>query len=152
MGTTYTPSNIGTVSKDWVRFMVGDVDGTPRWFLQDEEIVALLGSVAFPDGSINSNEVCAQCAQKIGAMCIQLAQSVTQADLKQTYGDRATLAFSMRDDFRNNAMPAPGSPREQGAIAGPMYEGRDGLPRGYDRLAGIDLCPTHNSPFDYPPY
>lgn len=151
MSTTYNPSNLAGPTMDAVRFRVGDVNGTPQWFLQDEEIESLLGSRLYPDGSVQFDEVCALCAEKIGAMCVQLADSVQQRHLRRIYGHRARLAFQLADRIRNNAMPAPGAPLEQGAVAGPIHRGRDGLPPEYDALLN-DRPDRPRSPFEFEPY
>ena len=149
MSTTYIPANIGGLTKDRVRWRVGDVNGNPQWFLQDEEINALLATQVYPDGSIQFDEVCALCAENIGAQCTQLANSIAQRNLKVVYGDRAKAAFVLADRIRDKAMMWPGGPTEYGALSGQICHG--GLPPQYDQLAGI--CPERiESPFDIPPY
>ena len=148
MSTTYNPANITSVNKDWVRWRVGDTNGSPQWFLQDEEINALLTSVVFPDGSIRANEVLAQCCENIATQCTQLAATVKQKNLSIQFADRGKRYLEMADRFRNEAELPPGSPLDQGAIAGPIHHV---LPHAYDVLTGA--CPdVRREPFSYEPY
>lgn len=129
MAATYDTS--WSTTKDRVRFRVGDVNGSPQWFLQDEEINAALAQYVFPDGTPRFDEVCAICAENIGAQCIQLADSTTVARLKLEFKNRAESAFTLADRIRNLAEPGPGDPANPGAVAARL-DGPD--LRDYERL------------------
>ena len=94
--------------KDKVRSRIGDVSPTPQWFLADETIYAYLGDYSY-------DEACAQCAEAIGAQCIQLATSVSQKDLSLSYQGRSKAAYDLADRIRNSAQPGPGEPVNTGA-------------------------------------
>src|SRR6185437_10258189 len=118
MATNYDPTQPSM--RDRVRFRVGDVSGNPQWFLQDEEIDALLSQYLYSDGSVNFDEICAVCAENIGAQCIQLAETVQQRNLKRVYGQRSAQAFALADRIRNLAQPGPGDPPNPGASVIPL--------------------------------
>ena len=98
--------------RDQVRFRVGDVSSSPQWFLADGSIDALLERLPF-------SEVCAQCAEAIGAVCIQLATITVQRHLRIQYQKRSDAAFQLADRIRNLALPE-GAPTNVGAVSGDM--------------------------------
>lgn len=100
--------------RDQVRFRVGDVSPSPQWFLADASIDAMLSNLPF-------DEVCAQCAEAIGAVCIQLATITVQRHLKIQYQKRSDAAFQLADRIRNLALSTTSAPNF-GALAGTMHE------------------------------
>jgi hypothetical protein len=101
--------------RDRVRFRVGDVSPQPQWFLADASIDAVLSVYDF-------DEACAQCAEAIGAMCIQTASRIRQRSLQIEYKDRAKSAFELADRIRNLSQPGPDEPANTGAAASALAE------------------------------
>lgn len=128
--TTGTFDPALSTQKDWVRDRVGDINGNPQWFIADETINAKLAELGY-------DETCAQCAESIGAQCMQLADSVEQRNLKLSYRDRARQAFELADRIRNLSQPGPGDPPNRGAAAG-LLGGPD--MSGYMKMSGLPAC------------
>jgi len=125
-GSSYTPQGGASqgpatfdpalpTARDRVRFRVGDVAPLPQWFLADASIVAILDAYAF-------DEACAQCAEAIAAICIQIATRVRQRALQIEYHDRAKNAFALADRIRNLSQPGPDEPVNTGAASARMVE------------------------------
>ena len=104
-----------STQKDMVRMRIGDLNGQPQWFLADATITAMLGMYTY-------DETCAQCAESIGAICAQLAQSTDQPNLKITYQARSSAMYKLADRIRDLAQPSPSEPVNYGALTTSMAE------------------------------
>lgn len=100
-------------ARDRVRLRVGDTNGQPQWFLADATINALLEIYPF-------EEVCAQTAETIGAMCAQLAVMTDQPGLKIQYQQRSKAMYELSDRIRKLAQPAPDEPKNYGVVGTDM--------------------------------
>lgn len=113
MPATFDP-NLQT-SKDRVRFRVGDVDGNPQWFLEDESIDGMLAQYSY-------DETCAQCAEAMGARMAQLATQIQQRNLKLNYQERSQVLFTLADRIRNLAQGGADDPVQTGAAYAQMSD------------------------------
>src|SRR5581483_8744031 len=105
-----------TTDKDYIRSRIGDVNDKPQWFLTDKTINAMIARFTSLD------EATAQCAEMIGAQCIQLASRVSQRNLSISYGERAKQAYELADRIRNLAASQAQGPPNTGAAVTAMQE------------------------------
>lgn len=119
-GFVYSYNEAETTDKDRVRGLLGDIVGTPIWYISDASIAATLANTSDNGGFW---EAVAQCAEKCSARLLSMRQEVQEGDERVKNFDvlMASKTFlDMAANFRNNQQPTADQPKNPGAIAGKL--------------------------------
>lgn len=109
MATTYTATDIGTVLKDWARFVLMDTESP--WLLTDEEITGVLALHTDVRSGLK------QLARSAYIKVSKRADSVTMGDKKKMWTERAEAYKALLEEISSlEVPPAFGGTGKSGSI------------------------------------